>query len=120
MKKSAFSVVSIILVAFFLITTSHAATFSDTTQVDTSKQQIIESDTSITYTKVDVLVQSEWGDPEKYEDVIVEVLLKGGTPEKVIIKGLPHKTCEVTLMAGLTVKISDHKTGKLLKTIKGQ
>ena len=120
MKTCAFSAVSIILAVFFLITTSHAATFSDTTQVDTSKQQIIESDTSITYTKVDVLVQSDWGDPEKTEDAIADIILENGTPAKVIIRGVQHKTCEVTLMAGLTVKIYDHKTGKLLRTIKGQ
>jgi archaellum component FlaG (FlaF/FlaG flagellin family) len=120
MKMSAFLLLFIIFIITLFIATSSAETLSDTTRIDTSKQQIIESDTSIIYTKVDVLVQSDWGDPEKTEDVMAEIIMKDGKPVKVIFKGVRHKTCEVTLMAGLTVKIYDHKAGKLLKTVKGQ
>lgn len=119
MKISALSVVSIIFVFFFLFTNSHAATFSDTTQTDTTQPQIIESDTSITYTHVDVVVETEWGDPEKNEDVTAEVGFKDGKPDHVIFMGARHKKCEISLMEGMQVKIYNHKTGKLLKTYKG-
>lgn len=118
MKLSAFSFLLTVFI-LFCCNRGAAATFSDTTQTDTTQTQIIQSDTSITYTHVDVVVETEWGDPEKNEDVTAEVGFKDGKPDHVVIMGARHKKCEVTLMEGMTVKIYNRKTGKLLKTYKG-
>jgi type 1 fimbria pilin len=118
MKVSAFSFLLTVFI-FFCCNRAEAATFSDTTQTDTAQTQIIQSDTSTTYTHVDVVVETEWGGPEKNEDVTAEVGFKDGKPDHVVMRGVRYKQCEITLMEGMTVKIYNHKTGKLLKTYKG-
>ena len=118
MKLSAFSFLLTVFI-FFYCNRVEAATFSDTTQTDTTQTQIVQSDTSITYTHVDVVVETEWGDPEKNEDVTAEVGFIDGKPDHVVFMGARHKKCEISLMEGMTVKIYNHKTGKLLKTYKG-
>jgi hypothetical protein len=118
MKLTAFSFFLTVFI-LFCCNRADAATFSDTTQIDTTGTQIIQSDTSTTYTHVDVIVETEWGDPEKNEDVTAEVGFKDGKPDHVVMMGARHKKCEVTLMEGMKVKIYDRKTGKLLKTYKG-
>lgn len=118
MKLTAFS---FFLTVFILFCCNHAeaATFSDTTQTDTTQTQIVQSDTSTIYTHVDVVVETEWGEPERNDNVTAEVGFKDGKPDHVVIMGARHKQCEISLMEGMKVKIYDHKSGKLLKTYKG-
>ncbi|MCK6622704.1 MAG: hypothetical protein HUU32_18660 [Calditrichaceae bacterium] len=97
---------------------ARAGVLSDTTRADTTETQVVESDTNVVYTNVDVVVESDWSKPERTERVSVEILFKNKKPDKVLMKGAGYKMCEITLMEGMTVKIINHKTGKLIKTYK--
>lgn len=118
MKLSAFLLLFVLVLMVFFNVIAFAAV-SDTTQTDTTQTQVIESDTTIVFTHVDVVVETEWGEPEKNENTTAELILKDGKAEKLIFMGEQHKKCEVTVMEGLTIKIYNRKTGKLIKTIKG-
>lgn len=97
---------------------ARAGAISDTTATDTTETQVVESDTNVVYTNVDVLVESDWSKPERTDRVAVEILFKNKKPDKVLMRGAGYKMCEITLMEGMTVKIYNHKTGKLVKTYK--
>ncbi len=107
-------VISFMLVFFLVMAMS---VFSAPPQEDTTKTTVIETDSVVTYHHVDVLVEAEWGEPEKNEDVTAEVIMKNKEAEKIILSGGDYKTCEVSLIEGIVVKIYNHKTGKLIKTL---
>lgn len=118
MKLTAFSFFLTVFI-LFCCNRAGAASQTDTTQTDTTRTQIIQSDSSTTYTHVDVVVETEWGNPEKNENVTAEVVFKNGKADYVAMTGKRYKKCEITLMEGMKVKIYERKTGKLLKTYKG-
>lgn len=95
----------------------HAAPFQSA-QNDTSESAESEFDTTIVYTNVDVVVQTEWGDPERNENVQAEVSYKDEVARQVVLKGKQYKKCEIFLKGGIVVKIYDRPGGKLLKTLK--
>jgi hypothetical protein len=109
----------ILLYAFlqFANATSQSnATKPDTTETvtsiaDTAKEEVPD------FTGVDVVVETEWSDPEKNENVDVFVNLKDKHPN-IVMREVTHKLCEVRILKGVVIKISDHSTGKLLKTFK--
>lgn len=104
--------VLISVVMLFAVSSAHAQTDTsrtDSTQIDTVKGK------SPAFINVDVLVETEWGDSEKTENVKVYAFLEAEHPHLLMTEN-KHKRCEIRIIKGMTVKIIDHKTGKRLKT----
>lgn len=70
------------------------------------------------YENVDVVVETSWGTNEKTEGVDVLVLQKNEKPTGLILAKKRQRLSEIMLVEGVTIKIIDHDTGKVLKTIK--
>lgn len=70
------------------------------------------------YENVDVVIETAWGTSEKTEDVNVLILQKNEKATGVVLAKKRQKLSEIMLVEGVTVKIIDHETGKVLKTIK--
>jgi len=68
------------------------------------------------FKNVNVLVETEWGTTDKREGVDVYVKVKGKKPYEIEMRKGELQRCCVTLMSGVTVKILDPKSGKVLKT----
>ena len=105
--------VLIFLAGFF--TAVNAGVRSDTSETVTAVADTVEQ--APDFTGVDVVVETEWSDPEKNENVDVFVDLKGKHPH-IVMQEVDHKLCEVRILKGVVIKIYDHKTGKLMKTYK--
>jgi len=71
------------------------------------------------FTNVDVVVECEWSpEPIKSESVNVVEITKNEKPVSLILmKGL-KKESELSIIKGVTIKVFDHDSGKLLKTYK--
>ena len=83
----------------------------DTTQTDTVA--VVKPD----YENVTVSVTTEWGTSDKHDNVDVRLVWAGKkVKEVVVIK--KYSECNVTLMDGVVVTISDSKTGKVLRRFK--
>jgi hypothetical protein len=67
------------------------------------------------FKNVNVLVETEWGSTDKREGVDVYVKVKGKKPYEIEMRKGELQKCCVTLMSGVTVKILDPKTGRVLK-----
>lgn len=104
----------IIMFSIALFSYANAALQTDTTKTDSTQIDTLQ-EVPPDFTGVDVIVETEWGEPEKTENVDVFLHLKDKQPH-IIMSADKHKQCEVRIFKGITVKIVDHKTGKLLKT----
>jgi len=71
-----------------------------------------------TYKNVDVVIETDWAEPDKSENV--DVIIKSGDKKTtgLIIIYRDFQRCEITLIPGIVVRIYAHKTGKLIKTLK--
>lgn len=102
---------SIALFTFFAVmllgSAVQASVYQDTTATDT------------VYKSVDVEVIYEWGDPERDNDVSVQVPKDTRHVEKIVIIQ-ESRRCEISLMKGVRVKIYDHKSKKLILDIIGR
>lgn len=96
-----------------LVITVNAMVISDTTITDTTIKDTIKK-VLPDFKNVDVVVETEWSDPEKTSNVDVYIHLKDEHPH-ITMTPDSHKQCEIRIIKGITVKILDHKTGKLLK-----
>jgi hypothetical protein len=102
----------ILLMALFSYTNAYDQTEkikTDSTEIDTVKGKIPE------FNNVDVVTETEWGASERIENATVFIFLEAKHPH-LLIKENKHKRCELRIVKGLTIKIYDHKSGKLLKT----
>jgi hypothetical protein len=79
-------------------------------QTDTTQAKDIKPD----YTNVHVIIQSEWMGSDTTENVDVFLNLEGDKPS-ITMKSGGHKECNIFFAKGVTVKILDGKTGKLIK-----
>lgn len=104
--------VLIFLIGFFAA--ANAGVRSDTSETVTAVADTVE-EVHPDFTGVDVVVETEWSEPEKNVNVDVFVSLKDKHPH-IVMKEVDHKLCEVRILKGVVIKIYDHKTGKLLKT----
>lgn len=96
-----------------LVMTANAMVISDTTKTDTTIKDTIKK-VLPDFKNVDVVVETEWSAPEKTSNVDVYVHLKDEHPHITMIPD-SHKQCEIRVIKGITIKILDSKTGKLLK-----
>ena len=96
-----------------LVITANAIVISDTTKTDTTIKDTVKKALP-DFKNVDVVVETEWSDPEKTSNVDVYVHLKDEHPH-IIMSPNNHKQCEIRIIKGITVKILNPKTGKLLK-----
>ncbi|MGD9898364.1 MAG: hypothetical protein AB7T22_04465 [Calditrichaceae bacterium] len=69
------------------------------------------------FKNVNVVVEYEWKDSETLEKVEVYLHLDTKEPYVEIIAS-EFRKCEISIIEGITVKIFDSQTGKLLKAIK--
>ena len=77
---------------------------------------VLFADEDIEYTNVNVVMETEWGEPEEVINVDVVVLsLTDGTKQIVLFRKF-NKIMEISIIEGVKVKILDTDTGKLLKT----
>ena len=70
------------------------------------------------YKAVNVVVETEWGGPEKINAVDVFVEYEKKIPVKLEIFG-KNNHCEIRIVSGMAAKIIDPKTGKILAYLKG-
>ena len=105
-SKSALLILPIIFLIVFFNSSAGANFQQDTTKAD-----------SADYTHADVVVTTEWSGTEKNTDVSVYIEYKDNKPS-VLLMIKEHQRCEIILISGVSAKIYDHKTGKLLKTFK--
>ena len=71
------------------------------------------------FENVDVVVETAWGTSEKTENVDVLVLFNNDEkPTGMVLARKKQKLSEIMLIEGVTVKLIDHETKKVLKTIK--
>jgi hypothetical protein len=68
------------------------------------------------FKQVNVIVETEWGDPETTKDADVFIHYEKNQPKRVMLETAKSR-CEINLFPGMTVKIVDPKSGKVLKTI---
>lgn len=104
----------ILLLLICLIAVANAQAVSDTTKAITVTEdtvKIVKPD----FTGADVIVTSDWGEPDTTLNADVFVNLKDQHPHITMKRG-KGRQCEVRIMKGITIKILEHKTGKLLKT----
>jgi hypothetical protein len=114
-----YSFIMALLMTWFLNNNANCLTYAippDTTETvtsiaDTAKAEVPD------FTGVDVVVETEWSQPEKNTNVDVFVNLKDKHPH-IVIREVNHKLCEVRILKGVVIKIFDHSTSKLLKTYK--
>ena len=77
---------------------------------------LLFADDDLEYTNVNVVMETEWSDPEEVANVDVVVLsLTDGTKQVVLFRKF-NKIMEITIIDGVKVKVHDADTGKLLKT----
>ncbi len=107
-----FALTFISLIALFSYTNANSQT--DTTKADTAKIDTVKGKAPA-FTNADVMVETEWGTSEKTENVKVFVFLEAKHPHLILMEN-KHKQCELRIVKGITIKIYDRKTGKLLKT----
>jgi hypothetical protein len=105
-RTSSLIILTVIYLTISFTTSVHAYFAQDTTKAD-----------SADYTHADVVVTTEWSGTEKNSDVSVYIEYKDKKPSTLLMIK-EHKRCEIILMPGVTAKIYDNKTGKLLKTFK--
>jgi hypothetical protein len=67
---------------------------------------------------VNVLVETEWGTSDCYENVDVFVQFKGRKVDELVMIREMHQECRLKLISGVVAKIIDPATGKVLKTYK--
>jgi hypothetical protein len=70
------------------------------------------------YKSVNVLIETEWSGPEKINNVDVFVVYENNVPIKLDIFG-KNNHCEIRIISGMSVKIINANTGKVLAQIKG-
>lgn len=68
------------------------------------------------FKQVNVIVETEWADPETTRDADVFIHYEKNQPQKIVLETVRSR-CEINLFPGMTVKIVDPKSGKVLKTI---
>jgi len=77
---------------------------------------LFAADEDLEYTDVNVVMETEWTDPEQVNNVDVVVLaLSDGTKQIVLFRKY-EKIMEISVIDGVKVKIFDSDNGKLLKT----
>jgi len=86
-------------------------------QPDTTKTDSLVTDTAIVYTHVNIRVETEWSDPETYENVRAMVTFVEKMPHSVVFKEPDQDTDEFTLVEGMTVRIISRDSGKIIKTL---
>jgi hypothetical protein len=101
------SIITLVITANAMVVISDT-TITDTTIKDTAKKVLPD------FKNVDVVVETEWGDPEKTTNVDVYVHLKDEHPH-ITMTPNSHKQCEIRIIKGITIKILDPTTGTLLK-----
>lgn len=96
---------------------------SDTTQ---NRQDSVQAHKprSIVYQNVDVYIDTDWGDHDVNRDVKCVLEYVDGIGDKLTIypksqenKNSSYQRCVIRLRKGVTVKILDHKTKKVLKVL---
>ncbi len=71
------------------------------------------------FENVDVVVETAWGTSEKTEGVDVLVLFNNDEkPIGMVLAKKKRKLSEIMLVEGVTVKLIDHDTQQVLKTVK--
>lgn len=108
MKKHQFNLL-FLLIAFGLVSLNQAhahPTLQDTT-----------AEGNPIYQNVDVTVDYAWSNMERYDDVAATVIMDGNRPVAVVVAVAEGTRYEIQLIDEVTIKIYDHKTGKLLRTL---
>ena len=77
---------------------------------------IFAADEDLEYTNVNVVLETEWMDPEEVNNVDVVVLALSDGSKQVVLFRKYEKIMEITVIEGVKVKIFDADNGKLLKT----
>lgn len=83
--------------------------------------QVAATDTTLDghpyYKNVDVLINYGWGDPERINNVNAIIKMEKKVAVAVIVEKPGGTKIEFTLKYGIVIKLFDHKTGKLLRTL---
>ena len=73
------------------------------------------------FENVDVIVETAWGTSEKTEKVDVLVLFNNDEkPTGLVVARKHRKVSEIMIVDGVTVKLIDNETQKVLKVIKNK
>jgi hypothetical protein len=99
----------IILLLIFIFSNTDSAIASD-------KPDILKK-IDPTYEHVDVIIETEWGSADKYEDVSVFVNKKNNKVSSIIVFQEKQKT-EIYIIPSVTIKIINHNTEKLIEKYK--
>ena len=71
------------------------------------------------FENVDVVVETAWGTSETTENVDVLVLFdKDEKPAGMVLARKKQKLSEIIIIEGVTVKLIDHQTKEVLRTVK--
>ena len=71
------------------------------------------------FENVDVVVETAWGTSETTENVDVLVLFdKDEKPAGMVLARKKQKLSEIIIIEGVTVKLIDHETKAVLRTVK--
>jgi len=96
----------LILLSFFMVFNIQIAVASD--------EPDIFKEIDPTYEHVDVILETEWGENEKFEDVNVYINKKNNKVKSVIVFQEEHKT-EIYILPDIIIKINNHYTKKLIE-----
>lgn len=88
--------------------------FSNTNVSFASDKSDVFKEIDPTYKHVDVVLETEWGSNEKYEDVNVFVNKKNNKARSIIVFQEKLNT-EIFIIPDIKIKILNHYTGKLIE-----
>jgi hypothetical protein len=77
---------------------------------------LVSADGDLEYTNVNVVLETEWMEPEEVNNVDVVVLALSDGSKQIVLFRKYEKIMEITVIDGVKVKIFDADNGKLLKT----
>jgi len=88
--------------------------FSNTFVTNASDKSDVFKEIDPTYKHVDVILETEWGENEKFEDVNVYINKKNNKINSIIVFQEEHKS-EIYIIPDIIIKINNHYTKKLIE-----
>jgi len=77
---------------------------------------LFAADEDLEYTNVNVVLETEWMEPEEVNNVDVVILALSDGSKQIVLFRKYEKIMEITVIEGVKVKIFDADNGKLLRT----
>jgi hypothetical protein len=72
-------------------------------------------DTTLAYPNVDVTIETDWSDPEKIENVNLEIKYVNDQPVSLHYHDELNEKIDIRIINGMKIKVIDHATKEVIK-----